>query len=318
MTGLPTRVMIHEEGPREGFQIEPGPVATDDKLRLIDALATTGLSEVQCVSFVNPKRVPGMADADEVAHRIQRRPGVRYTGIWLNLQGLERALATPLDIEGELQISASETFSVRNTNRDTDQTLVEQRRMLAFCLERGILVESAIIMTAFGCNFEGEITPGRVRECVRMVLDLAAEVGITLRRIRLADTVGWANPNSIVRVVSTLRETWPEIAFGLHLHDTRGLGMANALAGLQLGIERFDASCAGLGGCPFAGHAGAAGNICTEDLVFLCEEVGIATGVDLDALIECGRLAESILGHPLPGKIMHAGSLSRFRVPRST
>lgn len=316
MTDLPARVMIHEEGPREGFQIEPGPVATDDKLRLIDALATTGLSEVQCVSFVNPKRVPGMADADEVAHRIRRRPGVRYTGIWLNLQGLERALMTPLDIEGELQISASETFSIRNTNRDTAQTLVEQRRMLAFCMERGIPVESAIVMTAFGCNFAGEVTPARVQECVRKILDLAAEAGITLSRIRLADTVGWANPSSIVRVVTGLRETWPDIAFGLHLHDTRGLGMANALAGLQLGIDWFDASCAGLGGCPFAGHAGAAGNICTEDLVFLCEEMGIATGIDLEALIECGRLAESILGHPLPGKVMHAGSLSRFRVSR--
>lgn len=316
MTDLPTRVMIHEEGPREGFQIEPGPVATDDKLRLIDALAATGLSEVQCVSFVNPKRVPGMADADQVAHRIQRRPGVRYTGIWLNLQGLERALKTPLDIAGELQISASETFSIRNTNRDTAQTLAEQRRMLAFCMERGIPVESAIVMTAFGCNFEGEVTPARVRECVKIVLDLAAEAGVVLRRIRLADTVGWANPNSIIRVVTALRETWPDLAFGLHLHDTRGLGMANALVGLQLGIDWFDASCAGLGGCPFAGHAGAAGNICTEDLVFLCQEMGISTGIDLDALIECGRLAESILGHSLPGKIMHAGSLSRLRIPR--
>jgi hydroxymethylglutaryl-CoA lyase len=315
MSDLPARVMIHEEGPREGFQIEPGPIATADKLRLIDVLAATGLAEVQCVSFVNPKRVPGMADANAVAHGIQRRSGVRYTGIWLNLQGLERALTTPLDIEGELQISASETFSLRNTNRDTAQTLAEQRRMLAFCIEHAIPVESAIVMTAFGCNFEGEISPARVQDCVRMVLDLAAEAGISLSRIRLADTVGWANPNSIERVVGTLRESFPTIAFGLHLHDTRGVGMANALAGLRLGIDWFDASCAGLGGCPFAGHAGAAGNICTEDLVFLCHEMGIETGIDLDALIECARLAETIVGHPLPGKLMHAGSLSRFRGP---
>ena len=313
MSDVPARVVIHEEGPREGFQIEPGPVPTADKLRLIDALAATGLAEVQCVSFVNPKRVPGMADADAVAHGIRRRPGVRYTGIWLNLQGLERALTTPLDIEGEVQISASETFSIRNTNRDTEQTLAEQRRMLAFCRERAIPVESAIVMTAFGCNFEGEVSPARVRDCVGMVLDLAAEAGINLRRIRLADTVGWANPIGVERLVGILRETWPDLAFGLHLHDTRGIGMANALAGLRLGIDWFDASCAGLGGCPFAGHAGAAGNICTEDLVFLCHEMGIATGVDLDALVECGRMAERILCHALPGKVMHAGSLSRFR-----
>jgi hydroxymethylglutaryl-CoA lyase len=136
---------------------------------------------------------------------------------------------------------------------------------------------------------------------------------VTLDRVRLADTVGWASPAQVQRVVGMVREKWPDLRLGLHLHDTRGTGMANALMGLQMGIESFDSSCAGLGGCPFAGHKGAAGNICTEDLVFMCHEMGIETGIDLDALIECARMAEDIVGHALPGKIMHGGSLSKFR-----
>ncbi len=313
MTDMPKRVDIHEEGPREGFQIEPGPIATADKVRFIEALAETGLDEVQCVSFVDPRRVPGMADSEAVAAAIRRRPGVRYTGIWLNVRGLERAIKTSIDISGGLQISASETFSIRNTNKNTADTLAEQRRSLEFYREHAIPVRSAIVMTAFGCNFEGAISPARVRDCIAMLLDLAAEHGVTIELMRLADTVGWANPQSVARVIGTVRERWPDLKLGLHLHDTRGTGLANAYVGLTMGIESFDSSCAGLGGCPFAGHKGAAGNICTEDLVFMCHEMGIATGIDLDALIGCALMAEEIVGHPLPGKIMHAGSLARFR-----
>ena len=168
-------------------------------------------------------------------------------------------------------------------------------------------------MTAFGCNYEGAVAPARVVECVSMLVELAAAEGIALSRLTLADTVGWANPASVTRVVGSVRERWPDLALTLHLHDTRGTAMANVLAGMQLGIDSFDSSCGGLGGCPFAGHKSAAGNICTEDLVFLCEEMGIATGIDLDALIDCARMAEAIVGHPLPGKVMHGGSLSRYR-----
>lgn len=313
MTDLPKRVNIHEEGPREGFQIEPGPIGTADKVRFCEALAETGLRDVQCVSFVDPRRVPGMADAVEVAQSIRRRPGVHYSAIALNLRGYQRAIQTPLDITGGLQMSASNTFSVRNTNKDNEQTLAEQRRQLGFFQQHGIPVDSAIVMTAFGCNFEGAIAPETVRNCVAELLALADEFGITLDRVRLADTVGWASPASIQRVVGLVRDTWPALRLALHLHDTRGTGLANALMGLQMGIDSFDSSCAGLGGCPFAGHKGAAGNICTEDLVFMCQEMGIETGIDLDALIDCARLAEDIVGHPLPGKIMHGGSLSQYR-----
>ncbi|MBN8897874.1 MAG: hydroxymethylglutaryl-CoA lyase, partial [Rhodospirillales bacterium] len=175
MSDLPKRIRIHEEGPREGFQIEPGPIATEDKVRFCEALAETGLTEVQCVSFVDPRRVPGMADAVDVAQAIQQKPGVHYTAIALNLKGYERAVQTPLHITGGLQMSASNTFSIHNTNKDNAETLAEQRRQLAFFRERGIPVDSAIIMTAFGCNFEGAIAPETVRDCVASLLALADE-----------------------------------------------------------------------------------------------------------------------------------------------
>jgi len=318
MTDLPTRITIHEEGPREGFQIEAGPISTADKVRFCEALAETGLHEVQCVSFVDARRVPGMADAVEVAQTVRQKPGVHYTGIALNLRGYERAVQTPLHITGGLQMSASNTFSIHNTNKNNEETLVEQRRQLEFFRARGIPVDSAIVMTAFGCNYEGAIAPETVRDCVGQLLSLADEFGITLERVRLADTVGWGAPTSVQRVVGMVREKWPDLHLSLHLHDTRGTGLANALMALQMGIDDFDSSCAGLGGCPFAGHKGAAGNICTEDLVFMAHEMGIETGIDLDALIECARMAEDIVGHPLPGKIMHGGSLSKYRTGTPT
>lgn len=313
MPDLPRRVHLHEEGPREGFQIEAGPIASADKVRFIEALAETGLEEVQCVSFVNPERVPGMADAEEVARAIRKREGVRYTGLWLNLRGMQRAMRTQLDIEGTIGTSASEAFSVRNNGKGLDALRESQRETLAFCVDHGVAVTRGIVTTAFGCNLEGAIAPATVVERVAQMLEVMAEFGLYLPILRLADTVGWAQPNAIASLVGAVRERWPDLRLGLHLHDTRGTAMANALMGLQMGIDTFDSACAGLGGCPFAGHTGAAGNICTEDLAFMCEEMGIETGVDLDALIGCARMAEEIVGHPLPGKLMRAGTLGRFR-----
>jgi len=312
MTELPRRVHLHEEGPREGFQIEAGPIATADKVRLIEALAGTGLDEIECVSFVDPRRVPGMADAEDVGRAIRRRDGVRYTGLWLNLRGLQRARAAGLDVNGTLGLSASETFSVRNNGKDTEGLLAAMRATMDYLVEHRIPVTSGIVMTAFGCNLEGAIPVQRVVDQAGRLIAMALEYGLKLPLLRLADTVGWANPNAIASVVGAVRERWPEQRIGLHLHDTRGTAMANALMGLQMGVDSFDSACAGLGGCPFAGHKGAAGNICTEDLAFLCEEMGIATGLDLEALVECARLAESVVGHPLPGKLMRGGTLARF------
>jgi hydroxymethylglutaryl-CoA lyase len=315
MSDLPSAVHITEEGPREGFQIEKGPIPTARKIELIDALSQTGLDRIQIVSFVNPKNVPGMADAEEVVRGITPRPGVAYTALWLNEKGFERALrfSGRLANTGTIQLCASEKFSIRNQNRTAAQQLAGQHAIVEMYKAAGIPVERGSIMTAFGCNFEGDIPVSRVVALTQQILDVANEHGVTLKYITLADTMAWATPLAIKHTVGSLRERWPDLDVALHLHDTRGLAIADAYAGFEIGVTRFDAAVAGLGGCPFAGHAGAAGNVCTEDLVFLCEEMGIKTGIDLDALIDCARLAEDIVGHPLPGAVMKGGALKRFR-----
>jgi len=314
MSDLPQRVHITEEGPREGFQIEKGPIATQRKIELIDALSATGLTRIQVVSFVNPKLVPGMADAEQVVAGMRRAPGVAYLGLWLNERGLERAIATGrLDVEGRLSFSASEPFLKRNQNRSAATQLADQHTIAETFKRLGVTVETAMITAAFGCNFAGDIAPARVAELVQTALDVAAEHGLALKTVTFADTMAWATPLSIKRVLGAVRERFPALHLALHLHDTRGMGIANACAGLEMGVAEFDSSVAGLGGCPFAGHAGAAGNVCTEDLVFMCQEMGIDTGIDLERLIECARLAETIVGHPLPGSVMKGGSLKRLR-----
>jgi hydroxymethylglutaryl-CoA lyase len=312
-------VHITEEGPREGFQIEKGPIPTARKIELIDALSQTGLDRIQIVSFVNPKNVPGMADAEDVVRGFTPKPGVAYTALWLNEKGFERALgfSNRLTNTGTIQLCASERFSIRNQNRTAAQQLAGQHAIVEMYKAAGIPVERGSIMAAFGCNFEGDIPTSRVVALTQQILDVAAAHGVTLKYITLADTMAWATPASIKRTVGSLRERWPDLDVALHLHDTRGLAIADAYAGLEMGVTRFDAAVAGLGGCPFAGHAGAAGNVCTEDLVFLCEEMGIKTGIDLDALIACAKLAEDIVGHPLPGAVMKGGTLRRFRIPSS-
>jgi hydroxymethylglutaryl-CoA lyase len=314
MSDLPAAVHINEEGPREGFQIEKGPIPTMRKIALIDALSLTGLDHIQIVSFVNPKNVPGMADAEDVVHGIAPRLSVAYTALWLNEKGFQRALREDrLTNRGTIQLVASEQFSKRNQNRDAAQQLAGQHNIVEMYKAAGVPVERGSIMAAFGCNFAGDIPISQLVALVQQILDVAREHDVTLDYITLADTMAWATPLAIKRVIGKLRERWPGLDFALHLHDTRGMAVANAFAGLEMGITRFDAAVGGLGGCPFAGHKGAAGNVCTEDLVFMCEELGIKTGIDLDALIECARLAEDIVGHPLPGSVMKGGTLDKFR-----
>jgi hydroxymethylglutaryl-CoA lyase len=311
---MPRRVHLVEEGPREGFQIETGPIPTARKIELIDALSHTGLDHIQIVSFVNPKRVPGMADAEEVVAGIHPVAGVHYTGLWLNDQGFERARSTGrLDIKGSITAGASSSFLKRNQNKTIEEQIEDQRIMVRKYRELGVPVVRGGIMAAFGCNFEGDIPIERVVGIFGTILDIAEENGIRLQFISLADTMAWATPLKIKRTIGAIRDKYPDQPISLHLHDTRGQGIANAYAGLEMGVAHFDAAVAGLGGCPFAGHAGAAGNVCTEDLVFMCQEMGIETGINLEALVECARLAEDIVGHPLPGSVKTGGTLERLR-----
>ena len=314
MSDLPTAVHIVEEGPREGFQFEKSAIPTKRKIALIEALSRTGIDHIQVVSLVNPKLVPGMADAEDVVRGITPRPDVAYTALWLNDKGFERALKLDLlTVTGTIQLAASEKFLKRNQNRTAEQQLASQHAMAEMYKANDVPVERGSVLAAFGCNFEGDVPVSRVVSLVGQILDVAKEHGVSLTYVTLADTMAWATPLAIKRVVNALRGRWPDLELALHLHDTRGMAIANAFAGLEMGVTRFDSSVAGLGGCPFAGHSGAAGNVCTEDLVFMCHELGIKTAIDLDALIECARLAEDIVGHPLPGAVMKGGTLQRFR-----
>jgi len=315
MSDLPKSVDIHEEGPREGFQIEPGPIATADKIRLIEALADTGLKHIQVCSFVNPRLVPGWADAEKVVAGFKARDNVDYTALWFNARGLERALAfkDKLQLTGSISLTASEGFTKKNLNRTHEENLAAMRKQTALHLEHGVPVKRIGVMAAFGCNYTGDIPVDQVVRTVEDGFAIAAEHDAEIEIISLADTMGWAIPPRIEKVLGAVRSRWPEHTIGLHLHDTRGMAVANAHAAMKMGVAQFDSTVGGLGGCPFAGHKGAAGNICTEELALLCEEMGVATGIDLDRLIEVGRMAEEIVGHVLPSELVHAGSLDAFR-----
>lgn len=314
MNDLPKSVHIYEQGPREGFQFEKGPIPTARKIELVDALSETGLKQIQVCSFVPAKNVPGMADADEVAANFKRKPGVRYEALSLNEKGLQRALATGrFDTTGTISLTASEAFVQRNQKRTLKENYEAQHGMIEMYKRNNVTVDKGSIMAAFGCNFEGDISVERVLNITQQIFDLAAEHGLTIKMLNLSDTMAWATPLSLKRIVGAVRDKYPDQKLSLHLHDTRGMAVALAYAGLEMGVSIYDACVGGLGGCPFAAHKGAAGNICTEDLVFMCDEMGIETGVDLERLCAAARLAEEIVGHPLPGAVKQGGPLKALR-----
>lgn len=308
MPDFPEHVQICEEGPREGFQ-SGDPVPTADKVRLIEALAQTGLTQINCASFVHPGRVPQMADAEAVAAAITRRPDVRYLCLWLNARGFQRALASGLDIATSVLCCTSNSMALQNNGCPAPELIAQQGELVDIYVQRGLGLDMAHISTAFGCCYEGMIDADDTIATLAALLEVCEEHGSLPRVVYFSDTVGAATPMAVTRLVDKARNRWPELTFALHLHDTRGMGLANAYAGLQLGITRFDTSIGGMGGCPFSGSLGATGNVCTEDFALMCEEMGISTGLDLDALRDCAHLAESIVGKPLPGKFMKAGRI---------
>lgn len=315
MSDLPKHVEVHEEGPREGFQIEPGPIPTENKIKLIEALSDTGLTHIQACSFVNTRLVPGWADAEAVVEGFKAKPGITYTGLFFNGNGLDRALAfkDKLTVTGAISLTASEGFTKKNLHRTHAENVEAMKKHSALMLSKGIPVNRIGIMAAFGCNYQGDITPADVVRTLADGMAIAEETGAKIEIFSLADTMGWAIPPRIEKVLGAVRSRWPDMPIALHLHDTRGMAVANAHAAIKMGVAQFDSTVGGLGGCPFAGQPKAAGNICTEELVLLCQEMGIDTGIDLDKLIEVGRLAEEIVGHQLPSELIHAGSLDAFR-----
>lgn len=315
MSDLPKSVVIREVGPREGFQFEKGPVKTEDKIRLVDALSETGVREIEFVSFVSAKWVPQMADAEQVVTGIRKVTGIKYEGIWLNPEGLERAarLRDVLTLRPMFAVPASNAFALKNTNKTVTRHLSEMPAYVTRYRELEFQTLEVAVATAFGCNYEGEITTGEVLRLIQEIESRARDLEIGVGKIGLMDTMGWANPLAIRRLVGAVRERWPDPPIWLHLHDTRGTGIANLVAALEMGVREFDTAVGGMGGCPFAAHKGAAGNVCTEDAVFVCHEMGIETGIDLDRMIAAAELAEEVIGHELPGKVKVGGNLTKYR-----
>ncbi len=320
MSDFPKFVEFHEEGVREGFQMEPVTYPREQRVALINALSETGLKQIQVGSLVNPRKVPQMADTLELYADIKKNPKVRYTLLWLNESGYQRA-RTIKDAfnHAPLMYYLTDAFAMRNNNRTAMDMRAEQEAWLDRYQSDGATVQKVYVMTAWGCNLGGPVSREMVLDAFRHAIGMFRERNLPLPPLYLADTMGWANPEDVKRHIGAVRELAPEAKIGLHLHDTRGLGGANVYAALSMGVSLFDASVAGLGGCPFAGHKArlSSGNVCTEDMVFMCQELGIETGIDLEKLIDASRMAEEIIGRPLMGRVMHSGSLKAFRAGKS-
>ena len=299
---LPASVTVVEVGPRDGLQSQPTLLPPEKIIAFIDRLSASGLTVIETGAFVSPKWVPQMAASDRVYREIEKRPGVRYPVLVPNMKGLERALAADV-AEIAVFTAASETFNLKNTNAGIDASIERFRPVVRRAKEEGLRVRG-YVSTCFGCPFEGPIAPVAVLDVVGKLDALGVD------EFSIGDTIGVAHPNAIRDVFSLLLNEFAPDRLALHPHDTRGTALANCLRALELGIAVFDTSAGGIGGCPFA--PGAAGNLATEDLVYMLHGMGLSTGVDLDALVSASAYLESVLG-PLPGRAYQA--LRRSTLP---
>ena len=293
---LPARVTIVEVGPRDGLQDLSPPPRTADKIGFIDRLSEAGVPVVEVGAFVDPRRVPAMADSEAVARAIKPRPGTRYTALVPNLRGLARAVDAGLR-EVSVFGAASESFSRRNINHGVAESFNTFRGVIREAGAAGVRVR-AYLSTAFGCPYEGDVAASRVAELADELLQMGAF------EVAISDTIGVAHPGQVWRVLDEVAARVPLERIALHFHDTRGTALANVLAGLQAGVVTFDASCGGLGGCPYA--PGASGNLATEDLVYMLDGLGIDTGVSLTGLVEASAVIGPHVGGELPSRYLRA------------
>jgi hydroxymethylglutaryl-CoA lyase len=298
---LPAEVSIYEVSPRDGLQNEASPIPLEGKRELVLALIAAGLTRIELTSFVSPRWVPQLADAEELARSLKPPSGVTLSALCPNAKGLERARASGLS-EVAVFLSASETHNLKNTNKSIAQSLETFEEVVPVALSAGMRVR-AYVSTVWGCPYEGEVDSAVSLDITRRLLELGCY------QISLGDTIGVGTPLQTRELLKTFLGEVPREKLALHFHDTRGTALANALVGLELGISDFDASVAGVGGCPYA--PGAAGNLATEDLVYMLDGMGVRTGVNLDLLIEAGRVAERVIGRRLPGKVHQAGPRTR-------
>ncbi|MFG6117843.1 hydroxymethylglutaryl-CoA lyase [Thalassobacillus sp. B23F22_16] len=295
-----TRIYIQEVATRDGFQMEDRFVPTDDKIALIDQLSNSGVDKIEVTSFVSPKAIPNLRDAEEVMNGIKRKEDVTYTTLIPNVRGAERAAACQAD-EVNLVASVSETHNRKNVRRTVDESFASFKEIADYLSGTGIDINGTLA-TTFGCPFEGSIAEDRVLELAEVYLELGAG-GITL-----ADTTGMATPNQVHGLCEKVRDRWPDLPVTLHFHNTRGMGLANVIEGIRAGVTRYDASLGGLGGCPFA--PGATGNICTEDLVHMLAFMGYDVNADLDKLMDLSKHLETLVGHEVPGQVIKAGKIT--------
>jgi len=300
VTDLPARISVREVGPRDGLQNED-PVPATAKIALIDQLAKTGVGRIEAVSFVRAQAIPQMADADEVWAGVTKNPAVRYSALAPNLRGARRALDAGFT-EVEAVVSASDTHNRKNVNRSTEQSLDEIAVMIGEAHERGATLQ-VVVATAWGCPYEGDVPVARVLAVAGRAVADGADA------ISFGDTTGMATPRRVRDLVGSFRSRHPDVPLNLHFHNTRGTGLANVLAALEMGVDDFDASVGGLGGCPYA--PGASGNIATEELVYMVEDMGVGTGIDLAAMIEAAGAAERIVGRELSSQVLRAGPRTR-------
>jgi hydroxymethylglutaryl-CoA lyase len=301
VSDLPRSISLREVGQRDGLQNED-PVPTEAKIELVDALSRTGVRRIEAVSFVHPRAIPQMADADEVWGSIARDPSIRYSALVPNLRGALRALDNGC-LEIETVVSASDTHNRANVNRSTAESLDEIAQVIATAHDRGAVCH-VTVSTAWGCPYEGDVPVARVLEVAKRAVADGAD------GLSYGDTTGMATPTRVTELVGETRMAMPDTPLNLHFHNTRGTALANVYAALLLGAADFDASVGGLGGCPYA--PGASGNVASEELVHMVEDMGVDTGVDLDALIEVARAAERMVGRQLPSQVLRAGPRTRL------
>ena len=297
-------VTVYEVGPRDGLQNEAATVPTEDKLALLGALAGAGLRRIEATSFVSPRWIPQLGDADALVPALPRVPGVTWVALVPNARGLERLAealrrgGTPAPpVDAAVFLSASESHNRKNLNRTVEESLRDVEAVVPAARARGLGVRG-YVSTVFGCPYEGAVDPERAAVVAERLVALGCD------QVSLGDTIGVATPALTRRVVARMLRTIPAARLALHMHDTRGTALANVLAGLDLGVTTFDASIGGLGGCPYA--PGASGNLATEDLVYMLEGMGCETGVDFRRLIAAGALAQRLVGRRLPGKTLQA------------
>jgi hydroxymethylglutaryl-CoA lyase len=301
----PAQVEVVEVGPRDGFQMEPSFIPTEQKIEIINGLIEAGVRRMEATSFVSPKAIPQLADAEAVLAGVKRREGVTLAALVPNQKRAERAAAAGVD-EMVVFVSASETHNRNNLNRSVAETLAGFDEVAATA-RRSRIALRGVIAVSFGCPYEGEVAMTQVR----WIADRLVDLGVC--GLSLGDTTGMATPPLIEERCGELMSRHPGLDVALHLHNTRGIALANVVVGLELGVKTVESSIGGLGGCPFA--PGATGNVCTEDLVYLLDEMGIATGIDLGRLIAVAKRAETVVGHALPGQVMKAGERLRRSIP---